>query len=442
MTFRRDLVLRPLAPLGLCLVASALLPACGLILDLDPPEGTALECRAIVRSADGHREVVSSLTSPDFVEITTSSDGSSETAAIRDYFQCTSGPCPRECPPGETIAGAEADWESWLGIRVRGQSSDDTSVFGQFDGPWCLEPDSIQCVAAGPLQSGLTCGLLPSVDRLPVCVGPPPPPPGDPCIRIECDGSAPCTTLDFGDVDLGRPATRDVIVSNCGGTAAPDVSLTLSGDVLPDVAFSQGDFAVVRNDCLPDTPDEMLAGEEILTNPLVDALNSSCTFVVQFDPASPRAHGAETAFRSDLDPRHSILLRGNGIGGALTFEVPDLPVPTSIPEPLCVDALIGSCTRERTVRITNTGPGAVTISAITFAVGTPNWEVTAPPAASLPITLAPADPPLEVRVRWCDGPPPLEFRGILTIDSNAPATPTFTATLQRELPPTTCPPGS
>jgi hypothetical protein len=429
-----------LRALGLCV--AAFLPACGLVLDLDPPDGSALECRAVVRSADGQRESVSSLTSPDFVEITTLPDGTTETAAIRGYFLCTSGPCPEDCPRGETVAGAQADWESWLGIRVREKTADATSVFGQFEGPWCLEPDSLRCVDAGPLPSSLTCGLLPAADRLPVCVGPPPPPPGDPCIRIECDGTAPCETLDFGSVNLDSPAIRTVVVSNCGGTAAPDISLTLSGDVLADVAFTQGDFAVVRNDCLPDTPEEMLAGEEILTNPLVDAINSRCEFEVQFDPANPREHGAEIAFRSDLDPRHSILLRGNGIGGALRFEVPDLPVPTSIPEPLCVDALIGSCTRNRIVRITNTGPGAVTITNIQFAIGTPNWEIVAPPAAALPITLAAGDPPLDVTVRWCDSPPPVEGRGVLSIDTNAPDTPSFTAVLQRQPPPGMCPAGS
>ena len=432
------IVLRVVLGLGLV----ALLPACGLILDLDPPEGTALECRAIVRSVDGQREVVSSLTSPDFVELTTLPDGTTEEAALRDFFLCTSGPCPSACPQGETIAGAEADWESWLGIRVGEQSTDDTSVFGQFEGPWCLEPDTLQCFDAGPLPSGLTCGVLPSVERLPVCVGPPPPPPGDPCIRIECDGTAPCETLDFGSVDLGFPAVRTVAVSNCGGTAAPDISLSLSGDVLADLAFEQGDFEVVRNDCLPDTPDEMLAGEEILTNPLVDAVNSRCEFDVQFDPVNPREHGAEIAFRSDLDPRHSILLRGNGVNGTLTFEVPDLPVPTSIPDELCVSALIGSCTRNRTVRITNTGPGDVTIDDIQFAVGMPNWEIVAPPTATLPITLAATDPPLDVMVRWCDGPPPLEYLGVLVITSNEADTRSFMATLERKAPPDVCPPGS
>ncbi len=444
MTGARSMAFRPreLVAGVLALVFGALLPGCGLILDFDPPDGSILECRAVVRSADGHREPVSSMTSPDFVEITTLPDGTTETAAIRDYFNCTGGPCPGGCPPGDTIAGAEADWETWLGIRVREKSVDDTSVFGQFEGPWCLEPDTLECRIAGPIQEGgLTCGLLPSAP-LPICVGGPPPPPGDPCIQIACDGTSPCETLDFGSVNLGSAVTRTVTVSNCGATAAPDIALVLSGDILPDLAFTQGDFEVSRNDCLPDTPDEMLAGEEILTNPLADLANSSCELDVTFGPLNAREHGAEIAFRSDLDPRHSILLRGSGVGGTLTFEVPDLPVPTSIPEPLCVDALTGSCTRSRIIRVTNSGPGSVSITDVRFVIGTPNWQIVTPPAASLPITLAPSDPPLDVEVRWCDGPPPLEFRGQLVISTNAPAMPSFIAILQREPPPRTCPAGS
>ncbi len=421
---------RPMpARIAVPLAVVMLLPGCGLILDLDPPDGAELECSAQVRSVDGHTELVSSTTSPDFVVVTTSPDGSTETASLRNYFLCTGG-CPSSCMRDDSIAGAEADWQSWLAIRVREQSSVATSVFGQFAGPWCLEPGSLRCSVAGTIDGNAPCPGLPAGDPspLPLCAEPPPPPPGDPCLRIECDGTAPCETIDFGDVNVAASATRTVIVSNCGGTAAPDISLTLSGDVLPQPAFAQGDFAVTRNQCLPDTPDEVLAGEEILTNPLTDAVNSRCEVDVTFSPDNPRAHGAEIAFRSDLDPRHSILLRGNGAGGTVTT-VPALPDPT-----LCFDTPGSPCTAVQSFRISNSGPGAVVIRDIRLDTGAPNFEIVAPPPASLPITLNAADPPLLVSVRWCDGPPPTVDLGGIVIDTNAPGTPTIMIKLVREAP--------
>ncbi len=428
--------------LPLLLLVGAVTPGCGFFIDEFIPRGPSLECTAQVRSADGHVETISSLTHPDFVEIVTSG-GTTETAQLREYFLCEAGSCPAPdaCPRFSSIANAEADWESWLGLRVRGQTAEPTSVFGQFEGPWCLVPDTIVCTEAAFQEGYGDCGLLPSVDRLPICPDAPPPPPGDPCLEIACSGGVPCTSVDFGDLPLGGTATETVTVSNCGATASPDIALVLDGEILPDLAFGQRDFAVTRNDCLPDTPEEMLAGEEILTNPLVDAVNSRCEFDVTFAPENPREHGAEIAFRSDLDPRHQIVLRGNGLGGSLIFEVPDLPDPRAIPPAICVDAVVGSCTRSRIVRITNTGPGAVTITDVRLDRGAPNWQVVMPTGAALPVTLGPADPPFDVTVRWCTSAPPEELDGQLVIDTNSPDTPTFLLGLNRQGS-GTCPPGT
>ena len=409
---------------------SVFFSGCGLILDFDPPDGSTLECTAQVRSVDGHVEVVSSTTSPDFVVVTTSPGGATETASLREYFNCTGTNCPSSCPRAASIAASETDWQSWLGIRVREQSTVATSVFGQFEGPWCLEPGTLSCRSSAPIRGTVTCDPLPPGDPtpLPVCTTPPPPPPGDPCIRIECDGTAPCELLDFGSLNVADSATRTFSVSNCGGTAAPDIALTLSGDVLPQPAFVQGDFSVTRNQCLPDTPDEILAGEEILTNPLVDAVNSRCEVDVTFSPGNPMAHGAELAFRSDLDPRHSILLRGNGTGGTLTT-MPALPDPT-----VCFDGPASPCTAPQTLQISNSGPGAVIVTDIRLDSGAPNFEILAPAPAALPITLRAADPPLSISVRWCSMPTPTVDLGQIVIDTNSPDTPTILLKLTRAMP--------
>jgi hypothetical protein len=70
------------------------------------------------------------------------------------------------------------------------------------------------------------------------------------------------------------------------------------------------------------------------------------------------------------------------------------------------------------VRVTNGGPGAVTITDIRFDVGGGNFFVRRPPPPPFPITLAPGDPPLEVALQWCPGGAG-ELAGELTIESNA-----------------------
>ncbi len=149
---------------------------------------------------------------------------------------------------------------------------------------------------------------------------------------------------------------------------------------------------------------------------------------VSFTPTQPREHGAEIAFRSDLDVRHSIDLRGSGTGGTLTTNPPLSPAPE-----LCFDSLLGACTALQDFVITNNGSGAVTISEVRLEpLALTDWEVVSPALATLPITLL-ATENLVIRLRWCNTSPAAPGAvGQMIIETTAPDTPTIIVELRRE----------
>ena len=391
-------------------VASSL--GCGLILDFDPPEARHMECLATVENGEGVRVDVSSLTHPDFVEnIPTFSGGggvptggSGGTAPLRPYYVCTTsscGPCFFATP-----ADAEADWRRWLEQRIAEVAAgpDSPSLFRMHAGPWCVVPGSLRCEEREIVDRDPSCGPALTAGPISDC-GTTPPPPGQ-CLEVSCRGGAPCTAIDFGLVATGASATETVTLRNCGGET--DRAVTIQVDPVVRPLTLDADFAVPRNGCRVRPGDPALGRQ--LTTASLDPAESTCDFDLTFTPMHAGYQEGEITFASDLDPSHRIRLSGQVEGGGLTID------RTSV---WCLDpAPPGGCTAEQIVRVTNGGPGAVTIRGISFGTGTGNFFVRRPPPPPYPIVLAPGAPPLEVAIQWCPGGA-AETGGDLNFDTNA-----------------------
>jgi len=393
---------------------------CGLLLDLDPPDGARLECFVTLRSADGEEIEVSSLMTPELMG--------------RDFFVCIGGPCPPGCDRDE-ITDSMGDWHDWVAHRVAevaaiSDPSDPlfSSDFRTRPGPWCQVPGTLRCESRGAPTSSLACPPAIPAATLPGCSGPPPPSPppgGDPCLTVDC-GATPCSEILFGDVPVGGSVGAPVRVTNCGEVP---VRLQIDGSVLPIPPRSDFEMPVATNLCVARNLDEERRGRPL--QPLaVDPAEASCSFEVMFRPLEPLSHRALIRFWSEVDPRHEIRLGGNALGGSIAVDAP---------ETMCLSTMTGPCTPTRTIGITNDGPGDVTIREIRIEP-TPGagFEIVAPPPPPLPTTLRRGDT-LEVRIRWC-GPPLATAVAILVIETDAPAEPTVTIPLTR----TTgrCPPGT
>ncbi len=359
-------------------------PGCGLVLDFDPPDGFNLECFVTVRNPEGVEVPISSVTHPEFMN-------------ARRYFLCRGGRCPSTCSR-RTVGDAEADWRIWARREIERVEADpsSTSTLRMAGGPWCEVPGTLRCEIRDRLTGVPPCDDITGDD---LCVAPPVA--TDPCVEVSCPGPG-CTTIDFGNVDVRLAATdpgerQTVTVSNCG---AVDVRTQIDQTVMPVGAL--GEFAIPDDtfDCGPRDPDEMMFGR--ILQPAGG--DSQCSFDIEFRPLSPREHTAQKVFWSEALPDHTIALRGFGAGGGLIDDAPDL---------ICLEETT-PCTAQHTILLRNTGPGPVIVRNV---VATPaNFEVTTVPA-TIPFDLLPGDPPFEVLVRWCAGPPGA-LTGVLEIETS------------------------
>lgn len=400
------------------LVASIIVVSgCGLLIDLDPPNGTIYECFVTLRAADGEEIEVASLATPEFLSW--------------DYFICTGGPCPTGCDRDEE-ADFLPDWESLVARRLDEISSISDpsdplygSDFRTRAGPWCRVPGSLRCEPRGPITTGVACPPSLPAASVPECAGAPPPPGGEPCISVEC-GASPCREIFFGDVPTGERAGSTVTVRNCG--EAP-LRVQIDETVISVPPRSEFTIPDAANGCRARDPGEERLGR--LLEPFSIAPDqSSCSFDVHFAPTEPLEHRGLIRFASDADPRHEIQLAGNAVGGTLEVDAP---------ETTCLATSSDPCTITRTIRITNRGPGAVAITGVRIepTPGT-GFEIVAPPPPTLPATLG-RDASLDVRLRWC-GPMSADVAAALVVESTAVVDPTVVVPITVTT--GTCPPRS
>lgn len=399
-------VLRRTAVVAAAVVLVLQMAGCGLLLDTDPHPTDArfFECFVTLRSADGEEVEVSSLMTPEFLSY--------------DYFICTGGRCPTGCDRDET-SDFVPEWESWVVHRlgeIAAISDPADPLFGSDfrtrPGPWCRVPGSLHCEERGPMtRYGVSCPPTLPAATLPDCgPAPPPPPGGEPCLTVDC-GTVPCEEIAFGDVPTGDTAGAAVTVSNCGEVP---VRVQIDETVIPVPPRSDFTVPAATNLCRARTPEEERLGRELLPASVSPA-EASCTFEVMFAPTEPLDHRGLIRFWSDVDPRHEIRLAGNALGGMLDVDAP---------ETVCLSTTTGPCTVTRTIRLTNLGPGAVTITEVRVepTPGT-GFEIVAPPPPTLPATLGRGDA-LDVRIRWC-GPMTADVVAALVVETNAADEPTL-----------------
>jgi hypothetical protein len=393
---------------------------CGLLLDVDPyPRGTEIECFVTVVNPDGVEVDISSRTHPDFVEGIPDfrggggfgGGGSGGVRPIRPFFTCPA--CAASCAVADTAA-AEIQWRRWINQRIdeiaAGSASD--SPFRVHPGPWCVKetdggPSTLRCELRETLTSVPTCGPALTAGPLGGCPGVAS---GGSCLEVDCDGAAPCSEIVFPSREVGTSATSLVTVRNCG--APDDAAITVSVDDRVMPLGPRADFAVPdrSNGCLPRTPEEMRDGR-VLELPSVAPLESSCTFEVTFAPRTAGLHQGEKVFPTSAVPAYRIGLEGDAPGGRLVADPPEL-VCLNNPAP-------SGCSETRTIRITNSGPGSVTIDAVRFgAAAAANFRIVRPPPPTLPTTLATGGF-LDVTVQWCPGGAPAVQEGDFIVDSNA-----------------------
>lgn len=429
-----------LAPRTLAIMALALLisPGCGLLLDFDPPDGQEIECFVTVVNPEGIEVDISSRTHPDFVEPSFSFGGGGGggpspggTRPIRPYFTCPGSSCSAPCSVADTAA-AEVDFRRWINQRITevatGPASD--SPFSVHAGPWCVleedgGPSSLRCEPREALTEAPTCGPALTADPLTSCAGAPP---TGTCVEVECDGAVPCTEIDYGDLAVGAASSVPVTVRNCGGPDDDFVTVTVDGAIFPIMPLADFEVPPDTNGCLPRTPEEMRDGRPLQLSS-VDPAESACAFEVVFAPTEPGKHEGETIFSSSAAPSYRIYLTGGGVGGMLVEDAPDI---------VCLNTPAGGCSERRTLRITNGGPGAVTIDAVYFnADAASDFRLLRPPPPALPTTLA-AGGFLDVEIQWCAGGAGMTGAD-LNFDSNAdpPLEP-----IKVEYRSTPCPPGS
>lgn len=414
-------ILRRTGTVAAAMVLALQMAGCGLLLDTDPhpTDARVFECFVTLRSAGGEEVEVSSMMTPEFLNY--------------DYFICTGGRCPSGCDRDE-MSDFVPEWESWVVHRldeIAAISDPADPLFGSDfrtrPGPWCRVPGTLHCEERGPMTFyGVSCPPSLPAATLPEC-GPvvPPPPGGEPCLTVDC-GTVPCEEISFGDVPTGDVASRTVTVSNCGEVP---VHVQIDETVIPAPPRSDFTIPAATNLCRARTPEEERLGRE-LQPASVSPPEASCTFEVVFAPTEPLEHRALIRFSSDVEPRHEIRLVGNAVGGVLDVDAP---------ETVCLSTMSGSCTVTRTIRITNLGPGAVTVAGVSI-VPTPGtgFEIVAPPPPPLPVTLSGGEI-LDVQLRWC-GPPLASSTAMLVIDTGAAVEPTVMIPLTRTT--GSCPPGT
>ena len=395
------------------------LVGCGLLLDTDPRpiDARFYECFVTLRSADGEEIEVSSLMTSEFLAY--------------DYFICTTESCPTGCAR-EEVSDFLPEWQSWVVQRldeIAATSDPADPLFGSDfrtrPGPWCRVPGSLRCEDRGPMTRYVSCPPTPPPGSLPECAPGPPPPDGEPCLTVDC-GTVPCEEIAFGDVPTGDVAGAMVTVGNCGEVP---VRVQIDESVIPVPPRSDFRIPATGNECRARTPEEERLGRE-LQPASVSPADASCTFEVLFAPTEPRDHAGLIRFTSSVEPRHEIRLVGNALGGVLDVDAPDT---------ICLSSMSGTCTVTRTIRLTNLGPGTVTVASV-GVVPTPGtgFEIVAPPPPTLPATLATGDV-LDVQIRWC-GPPLASAAATLVIETDAEADPTVIIPITRTT--GTCPPGT
>lgn len=387
---------------------------CGLVLDFDPPEARHMECTATVENPDGIRVDVSSLTHPDFVRPVPSftggggvpTGGGGATAPLRPYYVCEPGATCGPCSFADATA-AEADWRRWLPQRIAEVAAlaDSPSLFRMHAGPWCVVPGTLRCEAREIVDRAPACGGALTAGPIADC-GSGPPPTGQ-CLEVRCRDAVPCTAIDFGLVPTGASATESVELANCGDPTMLPVGIAVDPAVMPITL--DADFAISRNGCAA-RPGDPPTGR-LLQLPSVDPAESTCSFDVTFAPTHAGLHEGTTAFASEVDPSHTIRLTGQVAGGGATLD-------TTSPFCLEDDTPPGDCSAVGVIRVSNGGPGSVTVDDVRFAFATSNFFVRSPPPPPFPIVLAPGAPPLEIRVQWCRGGAG-ETANELVIDSNA-----------------------
>lgn len=430
------MALRVLGALALVAVFG---PGCGLVLDFDPPDGQEIECFVTVVNPEGIEVDISSRTHPDFVEPSISFSGGGGfggpppggTRPIRPYFTCPGGGCSAPCAFADTAA-AEADFRSWINQRITEVASapPSDSPFSVHAGPWCVKeedggPSTLRCESRENLTEVPTCAPALTADPLPSCPGRPP---TGTCIEVECGGAVPCTDIDYGDLPVGTLTSVPVTLRNCGGPDDDFITVAVDGTIFPIMPLA--DFAIPpdSNGCLPRTPEEMRDGRPLQLVSVAPA-ESECTFEAFFAPMEPGKHEGETVFSSSAAPSYRIHLEGGATGGALVEGEPDI---------VCLDNTVGGCSERRTLRLTNSGPGAVRVDSVYFnAAAATDFRILRPPPPPLPTTLA-AGASLDVEIQWCSGGAG-ETQGDLNVDSNAD--PPFEP-IKVEYSTTPCPPGS
>jgi hypothetical protein len=396
---------------------------CGLLLDFDSyPRGTEIECFVTVVNPDGVEVDLSSRTHPDFVEGIPhftggggfgGGGGGGAVRPIRPFFTCPD--CAASCAVADTTE-AEAQWRRWINQRIdevaSGPASD--SPFSVHPGPWCVKeidggPSTLRCELRETLTSVPSCGPALTAGPLGSCPGAPP---TGACLEVACDGTAPCREIVFPPREVGSSAASLVTVRNCGAPDDSPVTISVDDRIMP--IGPRADFAVpdVTNACLPRTPEEMRDGR-VLALPSVAFPESSCTFEVTFTPRTAGIHEAEKVFATSTVPAYRIRLEGDAPGGTLVSDTP---------EPVCLNnPAVDGCSETRSLRITNSGPGSVTVDAVMFeALASANFRILRPPPPTLPATL-PAGASVDVTVQWCpDGSGTAGIReGYLYVDSNA-----------------------
>jgi hypothetical protein len=196
-------------------------------------------------------------------------------------------------------------------------------------GPWCLvgEP-SVVSYAEAPEEPPDETGA-----ELPPCVGPPPPvecanPGEEPALEVVPPGHS------FGDVPQGTEAERTLTVRNVGTGVVCLGSIVATGR-------DPYDFPIDDSDCRPEDPSQPRR---------LMAEGDSCELRVRFGSERPGPSTASLRISSNVE----------GIFSEFPLSGRALPGTLSPLTPVCLPRDADGCYR-RTVSLTNTGPGAVTL---------------------------------------------------------------------------------
>ena len=312
------------------------------------------------------------------------------------------------------------DWRRYLSARVL--------TSGDFaGGSWCVMPSDISCTRGGTVSFA-------SSTHTPLPAGAPTECPVDAGARLEVSapGLTPGGQLSFPDTPVGgasAPVTFTV-------TNPSTVPVRVNGvGFLPGGGADAPDF-VKSDSCLPTAAD---MGRGHLLAP-----GGTCSFQMQFRPqhrdgvaecaaAAPdescrRVATVSVTGESDLERNNlapaNVALSGRAIGGSLVVE------PAS---EVCfsrrVDC-IGCCTETRVIRISNGGPGELTINSVglTGDSAANGFQFLAP-YPMLPGRLRLGGLPVDLNVRYCNPGSGSGADGAFTINSSDRRLPTTAVTL-------------